>query len=74
MEAGQFKTLDEVLNHYSNAPATPAGHSELKPLNLSDTEKVQLIAFLKTLSGSLATAPEWSTPPVPSQPGVRWLG
>ncbi len=64
MEAGQFKTLDEVLDHYSRAPEAPVGHSELKPLNLSDTEKAQLIAFLKTLSGPLATAPEWLTPPI----------
>ncbi len=64
MHAGQFKTLDEVLNHYSHAPEAPAGHSELKPLNLSDTEKQQLIAFLKTLSGPLAVLPDWLTPPV----------
>jgi cytochrome c peroxidase len=63
MDAGQFKTLEDVLNHYSHAPAAPAGHSELKPLNLSDAEKTQLIAFLKTLSGPLAAAPEWLTAP-----------
>jgi cytochrome c peroxidase len=63
MDAGQFKTLEEVLNHYSHAPAAPAGHSELKPLNLSDIEKAQLIAFLKTLSGPLAAAPEWLMAP-----------
>lgn len=63
MHAGQFKTLEEVLNHYSRAPEAPAGHSELKPLNLSETEKQQLIAFLKTLSGPLATAPEWLSAP-----------
>ncbi len=61
-------TLDEVLNHYSKAPAAPAGHSELNLLNLSDTEKAQLIAFLKTLSGPLATAHERLTPPVIVQP------
>src|SRR5512147_2045308 len=63
MDAGQFKTLDEVLNHYSHAPEAPAGHSELKPLNLSDAEKQQLVAFLKTLSGPLATAPDWLKAP-----------
>jgi len=63
MEAGQFKTLDEVLDHYSRAPEASAGHSELKPLNLSDTEKQRLIAFLKTLSGPLATTPEWLMAP-----------
>ena len=62
-DAGQFKTLDEVVNHYSQVPAAPAGHSERNPLNLSNTEKAHLIAFLKTLSGPLATAPEWPSSP-----------
>ena len=38
MHAGQFATLREVLEHYNRAPAAPAGHSELKPLNLSEQE------------------------------------
>ncbi len=63
MNAGQFKTLDEVLAFYNRAPAAPVGHSELNPLNLSETEMAQLIAFLKTLSGPLATSPEWLGPP-----------
>ncbi len=63
MEAGQFRTLDEVLDHYNRAPAAPAGPSEVKPLYLSDTEKQQLIAFLKTLSGPFVTAPEWLKAP-----------
>lgn len=64
MDAGQFRSLDEVLMHYSRAPQAPAGHSELKPLNLSQIEIEQLIAFLKTLSGPLATPQELLTPPV----------
>lgn len=63
MDAGQFKTLNEVLAHYSRAPQAPAGHSELKPLNLSSAEIAQLIAFLKTLSAPLATPPELLTAP-----------
>jgi cytochrome c peroxidase len=63
MHAGQFTTLDEVLAHYNRAPAAPTGHTELKPLNLSETEIAQLIAFLKTLSGPLATSQAWLTPP-----------
>jgi cytochrome c peroxidase len=63
MNAGQFQTLQQVLDFYSRAPAAPVGHSELNPLNLSETEQAQLIAFLKTLSGSLATAQEWRSPP-----------
>src|SRR5207253_704241 len=36
MDAGQFAILREVLEHYDAAPAAPAGHSELKPLHLSE--------------------------------------
>jgi cytochrome c peroxidase len=63
MNAGQFETLADVLKHYNSAPEAPAGHSEIHPLNLSETETSQLIAFLKTLSGPLATSPEWLNSP-----------
>jgi cytochrome c peroxidase len=63
MHSGQFSSLEEVLAHYNLAPASPAGHSELKPLNLSESEIAELIAFLKTLSGPLATAPDLLKPP-----------
>ena len=53
MHAGQLADLDAVLTHYSSAPRAPFGHSELKPLHLSDAEKRQLIAFLRTLNGPL---------------------
>jgi cytochrome c peroxidase len=55
MDAGQFATLREVLEHYNAAPEAPAGHSELKPLHLSETELRQLEAFLRSLSAPLAT-------------------
>ncbi|NTU83209.1 MAG: cytochrome-c peroxidase [Chloroflexales bacterium] len=58
MHAGQFASLREVLEHYNRAPASPAGHSELQPLNLSDQELSQLEAFLHTLSApTVAPAP-----------------
>jgi cytochrome c peroxidase len=50
MHAGQFATLEEVVDHYSRAPAAPSGKTELHPLSLSDRERKQLIAFLKTLA------------------------
>lgn len=50
MHSGQIATLEEVVDHYSRAPAAPSGQSELHPLNLSERERQQLIAFLKTLS------------------------
>jgi cytochrome c peroxidase len=58
MQAGQFATLREVLEHYNRAPSAPRGHSELKPLQLSEQELAQLEAFLRSLSGPLATPPE----------------
>jgi cytochrome c peroxidase len=63
MHAGQFATLEEVLAHYNTAPDAPAGHSELKALHLTADELSQLIAFLHTLSGPLATSQEWLVPP-----------
>ena len=53
MDAGQFATLAEVLDHYNRAPAAATGHSELRPLRLKTAELRQLEAFLKTLSGSV---------------------
>lgn len=50
MHSGQIATLEEVVDHYSRAPAAPSGQSELHPLNLSERERQQLIAFVKTLS------------------------
>ena len=58
MHAGQFATLDEVLQHYSRAPAAPGGSSELHPLRLRDTEIQQLQAFLQTLEGGFTVSPE----------------
>jgi cytochrome c peroxidase len=57
MHAGQFQTLRKVLEHYNHAPAAPGGHSELKPLKLSEQELAQLEAFLRSLSGPLNTPP-----------------
>jgi cytochrome c peroxidase len=64
MHAGQMTTLDEVVAHYDAAPKAPFGHSELKPLRLSDTERRQLVAFLRTLSGPLNAPAGYLAPPV----------
>lgn len=56
MNAGQFATLDVVLDHYNQAPAAAAGHSELHPLHLSSRELQQLEAFLRALSGPIVEA------------------
>jgi cytochrome c peroxidase len=63
MHAGQFSTLEEVLNHYNTAPEAPAGHSELEPLNLTPEQVAQIIAFLKSLDGAVAAEPQWLTAP-----------
>jgi len=52
MHAGQLATLTDVIRHYDQAPAAPAGHSELRRLKLSERERVQIEAFLRTLSAS----------------------
>ncbi len=54
MHAGQFATLEAVIDFY-NAGATPdagAIDPEIQPLNLSTQEKADLVEFLKTLSGA----------------------
>jgi cytochrome c peroxidase len=51
MDAGQFATLSDVLDHYNRAPVAATGHSELRPLGLKPVELRQLEAFLRTLSG-----------------------
>ena len=48
MHNGMFATLDEVVEFYSKGGG--AG-SELKPLDLSSSEKRALVAFLESLSG-----------------------
>jgi cytochrome c peroxidase len=61
MDAGQFATLEQVLAHYSAAPAAEEGHSELAPLELTDTEIRQLVDFLHTLAGP-AQMPDFPFP------------
>ena len=50
MHAGQIATLAEVVRHYQSAPAAVAGHSELKPLAMSEADLAALEAFLRTLT------------------------
>jgi cytochrome c peroxidase len=58
MHAGQFATLRQVLEHYNQAQPGPHGHTELNPLKLSEREIAELEAFLRSLSGPLATPPD----------------
>jgi cytochrome c peroxidase len=50
MHSGQIATLEDVVDHYNTAPASPRGTSELHPLGLSEREQAALAAFLKTLA------------------------
>jgi cytochrome c peroxidase len=49
MHAGQIATLEAVIDHDAEAPASGDGHSELNPLILSERERRELVAFLRTL-------------------------
>ena len=52
MHDGRFKTLNEVVKHYNSGVQqnkTTAKQLQ-KPMNLSDNERTELIAFLKTLT------------------------
>lgn len=50
MHAGQFQTLDDVLNHYSTAAPAALGMSKLRPLDLDRQDKNALIVFLESIS------------------------
>lgn len=56
MHSGQFKTLEEVIDFYNDGGAM-SGYKGvkddiLKPLNLTEGEKSDLVEFLKTLTGA----------------------
>jgi len=55
MHDGRFASLREVLDFYSELPEDPPlGHREetLQPLDLSEQEKTDLEAFLRSLTGA----------------------
>ncbi|MEO7166735.1 MAG: cytochrome c peroxidase, partial [Chthoniobacterales bacterium] len=70
MHNGTFATPLQVVNHYN---AIPSNNSNLDPrlrpggqpqnLNLSQTQKNNLVAFMLTLTGSsVYTTPKWASP------------
>ena len=63
MHQGQLATLEEVVEHYDEAPLAMIGHNEAKELSLSRRERAALVAFLATLSSPPATEAEWLQPP-----------
>ncbi len=52
MHDGRFKTLTEVVKHYNSGiqKSTTLSKELKKPMNLSDNERTELVAFLKTLT------------------------
>ncbi len=68
MHAGQFATLQEVVEHYVKAPAAQVGHTELahgaaghterQPIRLTDQEIRDIVAFLGSLSGPIIDSSE----------------
>ncbi len=71
MHDGRFKTLDEVLNHYSHGINNSENLSRLlvdgtgiaKSFNISDADKEAMIAFLNTLTDyTMITDPKYSNP------------
>jgi cytochrome c peroxidase len=71
MQSGQLATLEDVINHYDKPtppvynpeqhPSRP--HFDILPLQLSDSEKADLIAFLETLTSPIPKKDRWWHPP-----------
>jgi cytochrome c peroxidase len=57
MHDGRFATLEEVLDHYDRGGTpNPFLDPAIRPLGLTVAERADIIEFLKTLTGSTATA------------------
>jgi cytochrome c peroxidase len=71
MHDGRFQTLEQVVEHYNSGvqahqtlsnPLKDAGGNPIR-LNMTATQKSNLVAFLKTLTdNSVATEAKWSNP------------
>ena len=52
MHHGDFLTIDAVLDHYERGGSAPEGlKAEIEPVELSDGERKDLVAFLGSLNG-----------------------
>ena len=88
MHAGQFATLEQVVQHYAASPKAVLGHSELaragdkhahrQPIRLSPADIRDLAAFLGTLTGPVVqpgdAAPARGRSRGPSSAGPRAAG
>ena len=51
MHDGRFKTLNDVVKHYNSLKQSSILPKEItKPMNLSDNDRTDLVAFMKTLT------------------------
>lgn len=65
MHDGSHTTLAAMINHYIAPPVNASLDPRLNrpPLNLNQTQRNELAAFLRTLTGSAVyTDPKWSSP------------
>jgi len=52
MHDGSLKTLEEVVEHYNKGGIkNPSLHQDIRPLNLTEQDKKDVVEFLKALSG-----------------------
>ena len=66
MHDGSEKTLEQVVEYYNKGGnKNPSLDLDMKPLNLSDREKADLVAFMKALTGELVVV---SLPTLPVGP------
>ncbi len=59
MHAGQFQTLQQVLQHYLNAPKASVGQSAIQSKALNQADLTALEAFLKTLTSEINAPSEF---------------
>ena len=66
MHDGSLKTLEEVVDHYDRGGnPNPTLDKDMKKLNLTPTEKSDLIAFMKALNGETIKVKLPTLPPGP---------
>ena len=66
MHDGSEKTLEAVVEYYNKGGTrTPRSTPEMKPLNLTDAEKADLVAFMKALTSPDVVVSLPSLPPGP---------
>ncbi len=70
MHNGVLNSLADVVEFYDKGGGVSNQPAELKPLNLTVSEKASIVAFLESLTGA---APDVTVPKLPDY-GVREVG